>query len=556
MATIYVTEPPTDGRILLVTSKGDIEIELWAKEAPKACRNIIALALEGYYDNCIFHRVVPGFCIQTGDPSGTGMGGESFYGEPFENEPHQRLKFTKRGMVAMANTGEFATNESQFFITLDATPELQGKFTVFGRVAGQTIYNALAIAEVELRKDEPDRPVYPPKLLRVDVLQNPFDDIVPRITRDEKRQQMKAKREAAERKAKEREKKSVKKNTALLSFGEAEETTGEQLKGPKSSHDLLSDKKLSKQPAVPLSESGASPGVTSAISSPAPAQGTSTTHADDQVGGDDPSRPKKRSKHKDAEAAAEDLASLRANTRAKETAADQIRTLEASIRGLTKQASKAGGGGESREAEKKVRRGRQLLEEARAKYLQATKAESSSRSKLGARAGAGAAGDDDETLRMLAKFQSRMRDGEGRSEKKQRDDDQPRDVKVREDEAEIEDEDEKEGREYGASDDDDGDAGWRNHRLDAGGIPLSGRQDKFTVDDYEVLDPRNEPKASHQDDRRQQGKRGRDWVEERNWSHRSRNGGNGGASSSYHGRRPEKHSDEPRRNHDGARRNP
>lgn len=76
MSNIYVTEPPTSGKILLSTSKGDIEVELWAREAPKAVRNIVALAMEGYYDNMIWHRIVPGFCIQTGDPTGTGTGGE------------------------------------------------------------------------------------------------------------------------------------------------------------------------------------------------------------------------------------------------------------------------------------------------------------------------------------------------------------------------------------------------------------------------------------------------------------------------------------------------
>uniref|UniRef100_A0A8C9PGW4 Peptidyl-prolyl cis-trans isomerase n=1 Tax=Spermophilus dauricus TaxID=99837 RepID=A0A8C9PGW4_SPEDA len=71
-------------QVLLKTTAGDIDIELWSKEAPKACRNFIQLCLEAYYDNNIFHRVVPGFIVQGGDPTGTGTGGESIYGAPFK----------------------------------------------------------------------------------------------------------------------------------------------------------------------------------------------------------------------------------------------------------------------------------------------------------------------------------------------------------------------------------------------------------------------------------------------------------------------------------------
>lgn len=117
MSNIYATEPPTSGKLILSTSHGDIEVELWSKETPKACRNIVGLALEGYYDDMLWHRIVPGFCIQTGDPTGTGSGGESFYGEPFQDEVNQRIKFNRRGLVAMANPGERDHNESQFFVS-------------------------------------------------------------------------------------------------------------------------------------------------------------------------------------------------------------------------------------------------------------------------------------------------------------------------------------------------------------------------------------------------------------------------------------------------------
>jgi cyclophilin family peptidyl-prolyl cis-trans isomerase len=71
-------------QVLLVTTVGDIDVELWSKEAPKACRNFVQLCMEGYYDGTIFHRMVPDFIVQGGDPTGTGRGGESIYGRPFQ----------------------------------------------------------------------------------------------------------------------------------------------------------------------------------------------------------------------------------------------------------------------------------------------------------------------------------------------------------------------------------------------------------------------------------------------------------------------------------------
>ncbi len=107
MSNVYAQEPPTSGKVVLSTSHGEIEIELWTKEAPKACKNFLQLSLEGYYDNTTFHRLIPGFMIQGGDPTGTGSGGESIYGKPFIDEFHQRLKFSHRGIVAMVNFFSF-----------------------------------------------------------------------------------------------------------------------------------------------------------------------------------------------------------------------------------------------------------------------------------------------------------------------------------------------------------------------------------------------------------------------------------------------------------------
>jgi len=210
MSNIYIQEPPTNGKVLLNTSCGEIDIELWSKEAPKACRNFVQLCLEGYYDGTIFHRVVKGFCAQGGDPTGTGMGGESIYGQPFKDEFHQRLRFVRRGLVAMANAGP-NDNQSQFFFTLGATPELNGKHTIFGKVAGDTIYNMLKMEDCEVDRD--DRPLFPPKIKSTEVLFNPFDDIVPR----HKKEEVRAKPDENKKKVK------GTKNFSLLSFGEEAE---------------------------------------------------------------------------------------------------------------------------------------------------------------------------------------------------------------------------------------------------------------------------------------------------------------------------------------------
>lgn len=166
------------------TTAGDIDVELWSREAPLACRNFVQLCMEGYYNGTIFHRVIKQFIAQGGDPHGDGTGGESIYGKPFKDEFHTRLRFCRRGLVAMANSGR-DDNGSQFFITLGETQELQNKHTIFGKISGATIYNVLKMEEGDI--DANERPVYPYKINKTEVLLNPFDDIVPRkSTKNEK----------------------------------------------------------------------------------------------------------------------------------------------------------------------------------------------------------------------------------------------------------------------------------------------------------------------------------------------------------------------------------
>ncbi|RNA39462.1 peptidyl-prolyl cis-trans isomerase CWC27 -like protein [Brachionus plicatilis] len=242
MSNIYIQEPPTDGKVVLKTTIGDIEIELWSKEAPKACRNFVQLCMEGYYDKTIFHRVVKDFIAQGGDPTGTGHGGESIYGEPFKDEVHSRLRFNRRGLVAMANSQK-NDNGSQFFFTLGPCYELQGKHTIFGKVGGQTIYNMIRLNESECDDEQPLRPE---KIISTKVVYNPFDDIVPRNRIAEPVQ-------AVEEKS---GKKGVK-NFGLLSFGEEAEEEEEELesvskdlKVKKSAHDIGDPLLVSKKAIV------------------------------------------------------------------------------------------------------------------------------------------------------------------------------------------------------------------------------------------------------------------------------------------------------------------
>jgi len=131
----------SDIRILIKTDKGDIAATVFASKTPVTAANFLNLAKRGYYNGIAFHRVIPDFMIQGGDPTGTGSGGPGY---KFGDEIVQALKHDKPGILSMANAGP-GTNGSQFFITHVATPWLDGKHTVFGEVtSGQDVVNAIA----------------------------------------------------------------------------------------------------------------------------------------------------------------------------------------------------------------------------------------------------------------------------------------------------------------------------------------------------------------------------------------------------------------------------
>ncbi|MGE4443766.1 MAG: peptidylprolyl isomerase [Candidatus Altimarinota bacterium] len=155
-----------DVGVIMTTTNGKIEIKLFPNDAPKTVNNFLALSKNGYYDNLTFHRVIKDFMIQGGDPEGTGMGGESIYGEAFEDEFSPKLK-NIRGSLSMANSGA-NTNGSQFFINQKDNNFLDNKHSVFGQVVNG-LDNVDKIASTKTDKD--DKPEKEVKMIKVEVVQ-------------------------------------------------------------------------------------------------------------------------------------------------------------------------------------------------------------------------------------------------------------------------------------------------------------------------------------------------------------------------------------------------
>ena len=133
-------DPDKTYRVTLSTSKGDIVLDLFAQYAPNTVNNFVVLARDGFYDGLTFHRVIPNFMIQGGDPSGNGTGGPGY---KFADEFHMNPLRHETGVISMANAGP-GTNGSQFFITHAPQPHLDGRHTVFGKVTtGQDVVNAI-----------------------------------------------------------------------------------------------------------------------------------------------------------------------------------------------------------------------------------------------------------------------------------------------------------------------------------------------------------------------------------------------------------------------------
>ena len=158
----FAIDPTRQYTATLHTQKGDIVIRLFADKAPLAVNSFVFLARQGWFDGVTFHRVIPGFVAQAGDPSGTGSGGPGYF---FNNEVSPELLFDKPGMVGMANSGP-DTNGSQFFITYASEPQLDGSYTVFGQVIA-----GMQVAESLTARDLQQTPGLPPgdKILNVTI---------------------------------------------------------------------------------------------------------------------------------------------------------------------------------------------------------------------------------------------------------------------------------------------------------------------------------------------------------------------------------------------------
>mmetsp|Transcript_26353 Transcript_26353/g.58557 ORF Transcript_26353/g.58557 Transcript_26353/m.58557 type:complete len:610 (+) Transcript_26353:186-2015(+) len=292
MSQVYATEPQTTGRVILETSHGPIDINLWCKECPTTTRMFLQLCLDGYYESVVFHRIMENFLIQAGQVKFNGDGKKggttndivteadmkrylleqhSTAAESSTEDKNQssrrklevspRIRFNHRGQVALAlpldedvegNVSADALKR-QFFITLEESSFLDGKHVIFGTVVGPTVFNAIRIGKVAVEEDTSrpiDMDMSPPIIKNVKIDHHPFQDMVP--TEDSKTPWKRNKGTRSGGKAgeesevkKRRKKRKGKRDLNVLSFGEEMTyddmgaSDGDGLVGMRSSHDAL-----------------------------------------------------------------------------------------------------------------------------------------------------------------------------------------------------------------------------------------------------------------------------------------------------------------------------
>ena len=277
MSNVYVTEPQTAGRVIFETTHGPLEITLWSRECPSTTKLFLQLCQDGFYDDMVFHRIVPNFLVQTGairhgKPAVSTAELNKYRAkvnadailERRQYELNSRIRFNHRGQVAMAlganNDDEnndddtLALLQPQFFITLDEASHLDGKHVVFGTINGPTIFNALRIGGIDVDETthQPTQLDQAPRIERVKIMENPIHtDIVPTV--DLPWKNLQANKGPGAKKKKKR--KGVK-NINVLSFGDELEEGMEANEGSgmKSSHDVISSGKLSNKVDETLQE--------------------------------------------------------------------------------------------------------------------------------------------------------------------------------------------------------------------------------------------------------------------------------------------------------------
>lgn len=162
----FVFDVKKQYQVEMQTTLGTIKLKLYSKESPKAVENFVRLVNNQYYNGIIFHRIIKGFMIQTGDPTGTGTGGQSAFGKEFENEDDPSLSYNKAGILGMANHGK-NTNGSQFFITTGPRPHLDHGYTIFGEVTeGLEVVSAIE----KVKTNEKDKPLEDVKMTQVTLI--------------------------------------------------------------------------------------------------------------------------------------------------------------------------------------------------------------------------------------------------------------------------------------------------------------------------------------------------------------------------------------------------
>ncbi|BGP52602.1 Peptidyl-prolyl isomerase cwc27 [Rhodotorula sphaerocarpa] len=515
-----------------------------------------------HYDGAPFHRIIPGFIAQTGGSD------ECIYDEgSFGIETNQRLKFNRRGLVAMAADPQTKTNMSQFFFTLDAAPELQNKHTLFGRVTGDSLFNLLKFSETELEPGSSDRPVFAPKIKSAEVRVDPFEDsadpVRPRITAEERREQEKAKREMKAERAKERQqgRRKATKNKSLLSFGadaEAEdaEDGGAVLKTKfKSAHDVLGDSRLSNRVLDDRGLSATLPPemMNGPLGPDHDRQDAGAGRPQKRRGGSESAEPERRDEKRsrsevEADAGSHKLAEARrlkgkAGKTEAERRQEEIAKVQAELKKMT---GKPGSDDEGSATKKPKRTGPSLLQLERDKYMRGGAVSRGGKGKR--RAGAG---EEEDVLDALAGFRSKLSEAAKAAPKAGGLDE------------EGDEEAEAERRRHGIDlnedelDDDLGD--WMSHSLK---FRKDATLDQHQADEYAVVDPlaknsmtleEMRGKADNRGERRYAGERGGGGERERERGSRGhrdggrRDGGGGGERGEQRRRGDERYAREDRR---------